>query len=183
VQQVKPRNETGGTRNAARLKSNKESLRDEGSLVKRLPEKFTRNRYQFEQLCRTEDTAIYVQHINGRQKVYEVVIIGVADRRPVKVDGRVSWTRCEPYECYPGNEAWGTYGWTYTSEEDARAKYDLLNDPAFKVPAPPIYPIRSRVGISQDALEAVGSIKIKRQRDVVNAISLNARKSLQHDGK
>jgi hypothetical protein len=27
--------------------------------IKRLPEKFTRNHYQFEQLCRIENTAIY----------------------------------------------------------------------------------------------------------------------------
>jgi hypothetical protein len=151
--------------------------------VKRLPEKFTRNRYQFEQLRRTNNTAIYVQHINGRQKAFEVIVIAVADRKPAKVNGRVTWEPCEPYKCYPASEVWGTFGWTYTTLEDARDKYDLLNDPAFKSPAPPIYPVRARVGISQDALEAVGSIKIKRQRDVVNAISLNARKSLQHDGK
>jgi hypothetical protein len=66
--------------------------------VKRLPEKFTRNRYQFEQLCRTENTAIYVQHINGRQKAFEVIVIAVADRKPVKLNGRIAWERCEPYD-------------------------------------------------------------------------------------
>jgi hypothetical protein len=126
--------------------------------IKRLPEKFTRYRYQFEQLCRTENTAIYVQHINGRQKGYEVIVIAVANRKPARVNGRVTWERCEPYECYPGSEAWGMFGWTYTSLEDAKAKYDLLNDPAFKVPAPPIYPVRARVGIAQDASEGQGSL-------------------------
>jgi hypothetical protein len=125
--------------------------------IKRLPEKFTRYRYQFEQLCRTENTAIYVQHINGRQKGYEVIVIAVANRKPARVNGRVTWEQCEPYECYPGSETWGMSGWTYTSLEDAKAKYDLLNDPAFKVPAPRIYPVRARVGIAQDASEANGS--------------------------
>jgi hypothetical protein len=68
----------------------------------------------------------------------------------------VTWERCEPYECYPGSEAWGRSGWTYTNWEDAKAKYDLLNDPAFKVSAPPIYPVRARIGISQDASETNG---------------------------
>jgi hypothetical protein len=126
--------------------------------IKRLPEKFTRNRYQFEQLCRTENTAIYLQHINGRQKGYEVIVIAVADRKAARVNGRVTWEPCEPYECYPNSEGWGTYGWTYTTEVDAQAKYELLNDPTFKVPAPPLYPIRARLGFAQDALQSAGSI-------------------------
>src|SRR5262249_17640276 len=126
--------------------------------IKRLHEKFTRNRFQFEQLCRTENTAIYVQHINGRQKAFEVIVIAVANRHVVKTNGRVVWETCQPYECYPSSEAWGTYGWTYTSQADARAKYDLLNDPAFKVPAPPLYPIRARLEFAQDASEMAESI-------------------------
>jgi hypothetical protein len=126
--------------------------------IKRLPEKFTRNRYQFAQLCRTDNTAIYIQHINGRQKAFEVIVIGVANRHVVKTNGRVAWETCQPYECYPSTEAWGTHGWTYTTQSDARAKYDLLNDPAFKVPAPALYPIRARLGFAQDASEVPGSI-------------------------
>jgi hypothetical protein len=109
--------------------------------VKRLPEKFSRDRYQFEQLCRTENTAIYLQHVNGRQKAFEVIVIGIADRKPVKVNERITWMKCDAYECYPSKHLWGSYGFTYTSEQDARAKYDLLNDRAFKISAPPIYPI------------------------------------------
>lgn len=126
--------------------------------VKRLPEKFTRNHYQFEQLCRTDSTAIYIQHINGRQQAFEVVIITVAERKVVKVNGQVAWEACQPYECYPSSEAWGTFGWTYTTEADARARYDLLNDPAFRMVAPPLNPIRARLGFAQDALELAGSI-------------------------
>lgn len=133
--------------------------------VKRLPEKFTRNRYQFEQLCRTENTAIYVQHINGRQKAFEVIVIAVANRHVVKKNGRVAWETCAPYECYPSSEAWGTYGWTYTNQADARAKYDLLNDPAFQVPAPPLYPISARLGFAQDASERAGSINTAAEQE------------------
>lgn len=126
--------------------------------VKPLPETFTRNRYQFEQLYRTDSTAIYIQHINGRQKAFEVVVITVADRKVVKVNGHVTWDPCPPYECYPSSEAWGTLGWTYTTEADARAKYDLLNATAFKIPASPPYSIRARLGFAQDALETTASI-------------------------
>ena len=128
--------------------------------MKRLPKKFTKYGYQFEQICRTERTAIYVQHINGRQKGYEVIVIRGADRKPVKSGGKVKWVQCEPYECYPSTEAWGSCGFTYTTEQDARAKYDLLNDPGFKLPAPPLYPIRLRArdGILQERSLHVGSV-------------------------
>lgn len=126
--------------------------------IKRLSKTFTRNRYQFDQLCRTDNTAIYTQHIKGRQKAFEVVVITVASRKVVKVNGRVAWEACPSYECYPSSEAWGTSGWTYTTEADARAKYDLLNDLAFKIPVLPPYPIRARLGFAQDALELAGSI-------------------------
>jgi len=32
----------------------------------------------------------------------------------------------EAHEAFPPAEAWGTHGWTYTTLEDARAKFDLL---------------------------------------------------------
>jgi hypothetical protein len=107
-----------------------------------LPQKFTKYGQQFEQLCRTSDTAIYLRHINARQKSYEVVVVRVADKKPEKVNGAIHFVTCEPYECYPSSEKWGSCGWTYSSEEDARAKFDLLSDPAFKLPAPPLYPIK-----------------------------------------
>ena len=110
--------------------------------MKTLPKGFTKYGHQFEQLCRTKKTAIYHQHINGRQKSYEVVVIRVADRTVEKMNGEIQFVSCEPYECYPSTEKWGSCGWTYPTEEDARAKYDLLNDPLFKLPAPPIYPIK-----------------------------------------
>src|SRR5450432_516516 len=128
--------------------------------MKRLTEKFTKYGHQFEQVCRTENTAIYRQHINGRQKAYEVIVVRVANRRAIKTEGRVQWVECEPYECYPSSEKWGTCGWTYSTEEDARAKYDLINDPSYKLPAPPLYPIRARAadGIAQECVYSSPSI-------------------------
>lgn len=116
--------------------------------------KFTKDRHQFEQLCRTERVALYLKHVGGSQRSFEVVIIRVARRKPVNANGKVSWIECEPYECYPSSDTWGLCGFTCCSEEAARQKYELLNDPAFELPAPPLYPIRSRAryGRAQYAL-------------------------------
>jgi hypothetical protein len=129
--------------------------------MKRLPQKFTKQRHQFEQICRSENTAIYMQHINGRQKSFEVIIIRVANRTLVKSNGKMKWVDCEPYECYPSSDSWGLYGFTYSTEEDAKAKYDLLNDPAFKIPTPPHYPIRvrGRDGILPERVLTSGSVR------------------------
>lgn len=130
--------------------------------MKRLSEKFTRFGEQFEQVCRTAATAMYRRHLNGCQVSYEVIVIRVADRKPEKSSGKIKFVSCEPYECYPSSEQWGSCGWTYTTEEDARAKYDLLNDPAYKLPAPPLYPIRLRArdGIVQERVSAAGSMAV-----------------------
>lgn len=112
--------------------------------MKQLPTKFTKHRYQFEQLCRTESTAIYMQQINGRAKAFEVIIVRVANRKPVKSGAILKWVDCESYECYPSSDTWGSCGFTYSTEEEARAKYGLLNDPAYQFPAPPLYPMRPR---------------------------------------
>ena len=128
--------------------------------MKRLEEKFRKYGRRFEQLCRTENTAIYRQHISDRHKSYEVILIRVAHRRSVKLDGRIRWEECEPYECYPSTEKWGTCGWTYSTEEEARAKYDLISPPCSEPPALPLYPKRAPIadGIVQERVSLSGSI-------------------------
>jgi hypothetical protein len=130
--------------------------------MKPLSEKFTRFGQQFEQICRTPAVAIYRRQLNGRQKSYEVIVIRVADRRLENRDGKAVFLPCEPYECYPSTEQWGSCGWTYTTEDDARAKYDLLNDPGYQLPAPPLYPIRVRArdGIAKERVSGGGSIEV-----------------------
>ena len=112
--------------------------------VKLLPVKFTKYRHQFEQLCRSEVAAIYVQHLNGGAKSFEVIVIRVATRKPIKDGAKLEWIECEPYECYPSSDAWGRCGFTLTKESEARAKYELLKDGEYEIPAPPIYPMRPR---------------------------------------
>ena len=95
--------------------------------MRRLAKKFTKYGEQFKQVCRTDNTAIYLRHITGGQKSYEVIVVRLANRRADKSTGKLRFIACEPYECYPASEKWGTSGWTCNTEEDARAKYDLLN--------------------------------------------------------
>jgi len=129
--------------------------------VRRLPQRFTKYGHQFEQLCRTKRSALYIRHVNGRQKSYEVIVIRVVDRRPIKTEEGVKFVHCAPYECYPSCEKWGMCGWTYSTEKDARTKYELINDPSDKSPTSPPNPIwlRATDGIVQDCGSCSRSIK------------------------
>ena len=44
----------------------------------------------------------------------------------VKPERLLHGQRVEEGEACPSPEDWGTYGWTYTTLEDARAKFDSL---------------------------------------------------------
>jgi hypothetical protein len=125
--------------------------------MRRLAKKFTKYGEQFKQVCRTDNTAIYLRHINGGQKSYEVIVVRLANRRADKCAGKARFIACEPYECYPASEKWGTSGWTYNTEKDARAKYDLLNG----LPTPTVCPTRLRApdGILQVGFLAAASVK------------------------
>ena len=139
---------------------------------RRLPETFTYNQYQFDQLCRTKNTAIYVQHIAGRQKAYEVILIALTARKPVRVNGHVRWESCEPYERYPGSELWGTSGWTYTTIEAAREKYDQLNQSDDLPGDQPLKtrsnPPRAPLGFAQDGWQTSGRVTTRATAKITN---------------
>jgi len=60
-------------------------------------------------------------HPDSRGKVHWEVI--VVRTQPVR---RLGGRTLPASERYPGSSDWGTYGWTYTSEADARVRYDRL---------------------------------------------------------
>jgi hypothetical protein len=60
------------------------------------------------------------QHRDVDHPHWEVVKIRVKPER------LLHGQRVEEGEAYPSPEDWGTYGWTYTTLEDARAKFDSL---------------------------------------------------------
>jgi hypothetical protein len=90
-----------------------------GHSYKPLPTRFRRDGFDYRQIAREGDAAIYEQHWTGRAEpsvCYEVVRIRRRDG--FQIDGRF----VEAAEVYPNSEAWGVDGFTVTDKDAAFAK-------------------------------------------------------------
>jgi hypothetical protein len=86
---------------------------------KPLPTQFRRDEFNYRQIAREGDAAIYEQTWGGccnPSACYEVVRI--QRREGFHVDGRF----IEPAEIYPHSDAWGIDGFTCTDKDSAFAK-------------------------------------------------------------
>lgn len=86
---------------------------------KPLPTRFRRDGFEFRQIAREGDTAIYEQTWSGCSSPsvsYEV--IRIRRRDGFQIGGRL----VEPAEIYPKAEAWGVDGFTLTDKDAAFAK-------------------------------------------------------------
>jgi hypothetical protein len=86
---------------------------------KRLPTRFRRDGFEYRQIAREGDAAIYEQTWRGCAEpsvCYEV--IRVRRRDGFQIDGRL----IEPAEVYPSSGAWGVDGFTLTDKDAAFAK-------------------------------------------------------------
>ena len=86
---------------------------------KRLATRFLRDGFDYRQIAREGDAAIYQQTWSGCSNpsvCYEVVRI--RRREGFQIDGRL----IEPAEVYPNSEAWGVDGFTLTDKDAAFAK-------------------------------------------------------------
>ena len=86
---------------------------------KPLPTRFRRDGFDYQQLAREGDAAIYEQRWTGccnPSVSYEVVRI--RRREGFQIDGRF----VEPAEVYPNSDAWGVDGFTLTDKDAAFAK-------------------------------------------------------------
>jgi hypothetical protein len=86
---------------------------------KRLPTRFRRDGFDFRQIAREGNAAIYEQTWSGCAEpsgCYEV--IRIRRREGFQIDGRL----VEPAEVYPNSEAWGVDGFTLTDKDAAIAK-------------------------------------------------------------
>jgi len=84
-----------------------------------LPTRFRHNGFDYRQIAREGDAAIYEQRWTGCPEpsvCYE--IIRVKQREGFEIDGR--WI--PPAEVYPNSAAWGVDGFTVTDKEAAFAK-------------------------------------------------------------
>jgi hypothetical protein len=72
--------------------------------------------FDFRQILRAGDFAVFEQSKTGRVMAYEVVHI--RRHEGFAIAGR----QVEPAEFYPRSEDWGTHGWTLPTREAALAK-------------------------------------------------------------
>lgn len=84
---------------------------------------FQRNGFDFQQLERRGDVAIFLQSKGGRSVAFEVVRIRVAPPHRFQ-DGRELPER----EVYPSSEHWGLYGFTCETLERAKALMHALTE-------------------------------------------------------
>jgi hypothetical protein len=83
-----------------------------------VPSQFEDKTWRYQQIERAGDIAIYLQtHKGGGAKRYEVVRIRIA-KAHTWPNGDVSPER----ETYPGATGWGRDGFTFFTEQAARAK-------------------------------------------------------------
>ncbi len=89
-----------------------------GACYKPLPTRFRRDGFNYRQIAREGDAAIYGQRWGGCSNPsvsYEV--IRIRRREGFEIDGRF----VEPAEVYPNSEAWGVDGFTFTDKDTAFA--------------------------------------------------------------
>lgn len=89
--------------------------------IRPLETEFIQSGYTMRQLKRDGDVALFEQAKGGHVIAYEIVIVQIRPERTFP-DGRV--TPCR--EGYPGNEEWGTNGWTILDEDEAKRRFKAL---------------------------------------------------------
>jgi len=101
-----------------------------GHFYRPLPKKFRRDGFNYRQIARQGDVAIYEQTWTGSAEpspCWEV--IRIRRREGFLIDGRL----VEPAEVYPNSEAWGVNGLTFTDKDTAFAKLrDLARQSTFR---------------------------------------------------
>jgi hypothetical protein len=96
-----------------------EARSKKGRSYKPLPIQFRRDGFNYRQIARERDAAIYEQTWSGRSNAsvcYEV--IRIRRREGFQIDGRF----VEPAEVYPKSETWGVDGFTFTDKDAAFTK-------------------------------------------------------------
>jgi len=86
-----------------------------------LPIRFTYNGFNFKQIDRIDNIAIYEQSKPAIDApIYEVVKI------KKKTYGKLSPLAGQQYSAYPTSSEWGLYGWSYINLAKAQEKFSEL---------------------------------------------------------
>jgi hypothetical protein len=78
-----------------------------------LPSQFRHGGFDYQQIHRQGDFAIYRQTSGGNEHSAAFEIIRIRRREGFHIDDRF----VEPAEVYPNSEAWGTDAFTFTDED------------------------------------------------------------------
>lgn len=103
----------------AKTRATAEGVAKKGRFYKPLPKEFRRDGFNYKQIAREGNAAIYEQRWTGCAEAsvcYEV--IRIRRRDGFQIGGRF----IEAAEVYPNSEAWGTDGFTFTDRDAAFAK-------------------------------------------------------------
>lgn len=88
--------------------------------MKLIPETFSKSGWQFRQIERKGNLAIFERSKDEGKPHYEVVKIRA--HNGFKIPG--TETMAEPAEVYPSDTAWGRDGFTYSTLDEARQKLE-----------------------------------------------------------
>lgn len=99
--------------------------------MKILEKEFRANKFNFRQVERVGDAAIYEKVAVGGKAV-SIEVIRIKSHNGYELAGNY----IAPAEVYPSSSQWGIYGWTFTNMEDAMKKFNSLK---------PVPAVRSRV--------------------------------------
>jgi hypothetical protein len=83
-----------------------------------LPTRFRHDGFDYQQIHREEDFAIYQQTWNDKAHSAAFEVIHIRRHDGFHIDGRF----VDPGEIYPKPEAWGTDGWTIQDRDGALGK-------------------------------------------------------------
>jgi len=104
---------------SAKTRATAEAWGKERHFYKPLPTQFRHDGFEYRQIARERDAAIYEQRLSccaDPSVCYE--IIRIRRREGFQIGGRF----VEPAEVYPNSEAWGLDGWTVLTRDAAFEK-------------------------------------------------------------
>lgn len=104
---------------AIKTRATTEAGSNKQRFYKPLPTRFRRDGFNYQQIARKGDAAIYEQTWSGcPNPTVSYEVIRIRRREGFQIDGRF----VEPAEVYPNSDAWGVDGFTLTDKDKAFAK-------------------------------------------------------------
>lgn len=92
--------------------------------IKKLPPVINRNGYEYLKLKENENAFIYIQIISEEENIYAYEVIKKKIRPKRLVYGKVISER----ECFPHDEAFGKWAWSFKHLSAALEKFRALNE-------------------------------------------------------